>query len=328
MASCQWPTDTGFQAAKEGNIKTYCDILIALAQGARIHEDDLNQARTLLEHGALLDYTDAVCGRTPLIWAIVSGRKDLVEFFADMDASVIYTSDGASVLDTSDGKWDWTPAMWAVMENQNEILRILISKGADLNKMDGLRQRTALIWAASSGRHDSVGAILESRRAHIGLVDGAGMAPLACAYLGGHWKTAQLLLGAGDNANAEVHGASLLEWATIGTNKPFVQMLLEHGGLPNSTNSEGIPLLILAIKRNSPEIVVLLINAGADVQCTDRSGFTALMWAIWHSNMEIVAILVAAKANLYAKDNRGTTVQALAKQSGSVEIIQLVSKPG
>jgi ankyrin repeat protein len=213
------------------------------------------------------------------------------------------------------------------MENQNEILDILIRREADLLLIDSKRKRTALTWAASSGRDEAVQLLLNSKPELLSHTDGEHLTPLACAYVGGHWKTARLLLGAGDSANAKVHGATLLEWAMVARNEEFVRLLLEHHAAPDTADSQGVPLLITAIKRNLPNVVEWMVDCGADVQCKDKTGFSALMWAVWYNNEAIVEFLLERNADLHAVDCKGTTVQDLARQIGNQTIIHRVRLP-
>src|SRR5262249_51570397 len=141
------------EVAKEDNIATVCNLwpqadenptdnaLIAVSRTTKELPVHTEQVKMLLRQGASFKCTDSVCLRTPLIWAIVAGRKDLVELFLEKQA----------LVETRDGVWDWTPVIWAVMEDKPAILDVLIRKGANLTAADGISNRTPLLWAASIG---------------------------------------------------------------------------------------------------------------------------------------------------------------------------------
>ena len=60
----------------------------------------------------------------------------------------------------------------------------------------------------------------------------------------------------------------------------------------------GLPLVILAIKHQKPEVLALLIEHGASVNKQDDNGNTALDWVSSYPNPEVVAILVKSGVDL------------------------------
>ncbi|MGI9548901.1 MAG: ankyrin repeat domain-containing protein, partial [Bdellovibrionales bacterium] len=63
--------------------------------------------------------------------------------------------------------------------------------------------------------------------------------------------------------------------------------------------------LMLAIKKNRPEVAKLLLNYGAYVNVKDMDGRTALMHASFYGN--IVRLLLAYGADVNASDKDGET---------------------
>ncbi|CAO2651420.1 Nn.00g039900.m01.CDS01 [Neocucurbitaria sp. VM-36] len=308
--------------------------------------------RSLLKQGASLECKDPECSRTPLIWAIVTGRVDLVELFLEDKLAI----------ETRDGIWGWTPAIWAVMEDNLGVLEVLISNGVDLGAADSISKRTPLLWAASIGNYHAADAILRSNPELIDVTDMEGMTPLALAYFEGHLETARLFVESRDNSSFKFEsGSSLLAWAILAKNEDFAQLLLEHGADAQGTNMDGVSALILAMKNNLPSTVELLLVHSAYVQCTDENavpaltiavkdqlldiatllvknkadidardadGNTALLWAVWRNDSALVELLVRNKADVTVVDGEGTAVQKWATWTRNEDIIRLVSIPG
>ena len=344
------------EAARSENIATVCKLLIHISRTPEAQPEHTEQVKLLLQQGALFECTDSECLRTPLIWAVVTGREDLVEVFLEEGA----------LVDTRDGWWDWTPVIWAIMENRPTILHALIQKGADLTAADGISLRTPLLWAAGIGSYYAAEVLLKGSPSLIHTRDKEGMTPLTRAYFEGHLETAQLFVESGDNPNVKIKsGSSLLAWTISAEDQDFARLLLKHGADARSTDKDGVSVLILAIQQHLPDIVELLINKGADVNCTDKNGLpaltvaakdkgadlagmlirkgatieakdldgvTALLWAVWRDDKKLVEMLVKAGADVTVADRDGVTVQAWAQTwavwTGNKEIAGLVSPGG
>ncbi len=56
-------------------------------------------------------------------------------------------------------------------------------------------------------------------------------------------------------------------------------------------DSEGTPLLHIAVNNNKPDMVKLLLENDAKVKAKDQYGLTALVYALKGQNAEIVALI-------------------------------------
>ncbi len=109
----------------------------------------------------------------------------------------------------------------------------------------------------------------------------------------------------------------------------FVERFLALGYSPDTVNSKGIPLLILAIRNKHRELVFLLMKAKADVNriSADR-GSSALMEAAVQGDRELVEALIEQGADLDLRSKNGQTALMLAIGEGKTEIARLLIEKG
>lgn len=103
---------------------------------------------------------------------------------------------------------------------------------------------------------------------------------------------------------------------------------IEQGVDPNVTDTNGVPLLSVAARHGSPEIVMALIKAEANVNGVDKDGRTPLMWAGHSKNPEIVRLLLAAGADVNARDNSGSSALAWTAMVGNAASVRLLLDAG
>ena len=109
----------------------------------------------------------------------------------------------------------------------------------------------------------------------------------------------------------------------------FVRRFLTLGYSPDTVNSRGIPLLILAIRNKHPEVAHLLMEAGSDVNKTSADrGSSALMEAAIQGDREMVEELIERGADLDLRSKNGQTALMLAIGEGKSEIAQILIHRG
>lgn len=109
-----------------------------------------------------------------------------------------------------------------------EVVQILIGKGADVNAQGG--QYGNALQAASLGGHKEVVILLSGQGADVNARGGEYGNALQAASQGGHEELVQILLDKGADVNAQGRGyGNALQAASLGGHETIVQILLEHG---------------------------------------------------------------------------------------------------
>ena len=115
--------------------------------------NDVAALRRLLDDGHHADEADE--SWTPLIWASRSGSLEAITLLLDSGADV-------NLPGSTGDNWDATPLQHAILQRQPAAARLLVDRGADLNRGAGPGSPTPLLLAAG----DTDPAILELLLAH------------------------------------------------------------------------------------------------------------------------------------------------------------------
>lgn len=190
--------------------------------------------------------------------------------------------------------------IWAIDNNNTNIIKLAINKGADVNikNKDG---NTALIIAASDGSLFLV----------------------------------ELLLSKGANINDKnIKGDTALHISCQKFYKDIVKILLDNKADVNKANNAGnTPLLVVVSQEMKwpleQEIIDMLLGKGVDVnQVNTRNGSTALIIATRKGYFNVVRHLINKGADVHKKDNDGNTALIEAAKKGSTGIVELLIKNG
>ena len=183
---------------------------------------------------------------------------------------------------------------------QEEMVKIFLANGVNVNKLDCEEEDTALICAV--------------RKENIDLV--------------------RLLLANGADVNVTNHwGDTALMWAIEVENVELVQLLLDNGADVNAREKNGVTALLLAANEEKTEMVKFLLANGADVNVADDNGMTALMWTVEAGNEEFVQFLLANGADVNAlhvdeKTGAGQTALMVAVDNGFTDMARLLLENG
>ncbi|HTF37900.1 MAG TPA: ankyrin repeat domain-containing protein [Blastocatellia bacterium] len=195
-------------------------------------------------------------------------------------------------------------------EEQANTVRLLASKGADVDALDSSGNTTLMQAAVDMFPYDvSVVRALLEQNANVHVKDPHGRNALALA----------ILVGGG---NAEIIEALLRKNADPNSTLPTSD-LSEEQTESNDANLAGMSVLIWAAMFEREDIVTLLLNAGADVNHRLANGLTALHFAALRGCTQIVKQLVSKGADL-----RKYGLEALALGSKSGAIAQYLTDSG
>lgn len=161
---------------------------------------DLGATQTLLTNGANPNGNDRVLDKRPLILAAHRGYTSIVELLLDHGATLeVSDSVGLSAL------------YWATSENEVEIVRLLLSRGADANR--GVDGSTALHSAITNNQPEIVELLLE-HGADVNSAEGnLSHLPLIRAVSSFNADMVRLLLAKGADINVrDENGLNVLDW--------------------------------------------------------------------------------------------------------------------
>lgn len=187
-----------------------------------------------------------------------------------------------------------------VKEQDTELVKLLLRKGADVTAKDRL-----------------------------------GMGALAMAVEKFNLRMATLLIEAGADVQQRVWDCSLLFW-TLNSFHPddttfvhFVQTLLQRGAsVKADPENDSQPPLRVAISHGHSKIVPLLLRYGADPNWKNESeeGRTPLWEAV--GDYSVFMQLIRAGASYRDKDKIGATLLFKAAESGNVEVCRFLLHRG
>jgi len=222
------------------------------------------------------------------------------------------------------------PLIAAANEGDNDALRRLIEKGADVNVSQPSDGTTALIVAAAFG-HLRVVETLLSAKADPNKPNAQGRVPLGAAAEGGHNHIVQLLLrsGAVVDQPSRIGDTPLFLAALRGQWEPF-KTLLAAGADPRRVTPTHNTALIMAAqgaalpdaKGDHLAILKKLLEAGCPLDSAVLdTGVTAFIVGCASGKPEIVDTLLAAKCDPFHKMKNGSSALMAAVQGGNEKIV-------
>ena len=234
---------------------------------ARLHL--VNVSIVLLFCGLLLYWVKAESGevKNTFLDAIIDGNIQTVQELLSKDPDLISAIDNRH-------KGTSTPALHlAVAHGHNNIVRLLLSKGAKPDVRDGY-DFSALEVAAKNGRANVVSSLVSYGGDINGERQEFHRSPL---YFASNSEVAEALIASGADVNGQDKlNITPLHFVTGDGATEAAKVLIKHGAKVNARNKWGETPLHWAAKRGQKDTAEFLLAAGADINARDSGGLTAL----------------------------------------------------
>lgn len=228
-------------------------LAVAAALGYRGIVKDLLGARVKVD----LEAVDAY-GRTPLVHAVLGGRKSTALALLEAGAST----------DARFGADRITPLIAAAAAGHTKLVPLLVSHGADLETAD-LNGRTPIFHAVMAGHMGPAAALLKAG-ADAGALDKEGCAPIIYATRMEFLEMVALL--AVHRASVDLNVTDAKGWTPLHLaaghgRTAIVDLLLSQGASIRVQDSDGRTPLMLAAKNGHLSIcTALLIHSASQVR--------------------------------------------------------------
>ena len=223
---------------------------LLLAIKSPIVESRIDMMKLLIDNKANINYTDDD-GFTPLNIAIETGNMETVKLLITNGADVnSLMQDGVSLIG------------YAIAQNNMDLLQILIENGANVNNTNGDSWADTPLMTASRLGLDNVVRILLTRNADINATDINGNTALHTAALNSQLSVIKLLLEKNPNLDIQNKvGNTALHLAVISGNIDIVGELVLKGANARIRNNDRRYPIDIARANNSAAIFEILREA-------------------------------------------------------------------
>ncbi|XP_015906122.2 alpha-latroinsectotoxin-Lt1a-like [Parasteatoda tepidariorum] len=260
--------------------------------------------------------------KTPIHAAAAAGNECVLNRILAKDPNQIEVKD-------IDGN---TPLHLAAENNKSNLVKLLLSKGADVNAKNKLHL-TPLHIACRRQFQRTVSSLLESRDIDVNVADESGLTPLHVSVSNGIYNsdvTKKLLRMPDININAQNDiGLTALHFATLQNLTENVELLIKQTNINiNEGDKNKVTPLHYAAMKGYLSIVELLINKKQKIDincvCEDKK-YTPLMYAVYFTKKEIVEKLLAeSKIQVDIASPDMYTALHLAIANGRKDIVEML----
>ena len=259
----------------------------------------------LIEHGGCdVNARDS----RALFAAIEKGQFDIVKVLVEHEVNINARAPYSR----------FTPLTLAAERDIEEISRLLVENGADVDGKDYLGQ-TAIFRIGKL----AIVKILVNRGANVNVQDKYGRTPLMIHAEKGNKDIVSYLVAHG----ADVDRKDTVGWTAlhISGHLTIVKILVDGGANVNVQDSDGHTPLMIHAENGNKDIVSYLITHHADVDRRDTAGWTALHIS---GHLTIVKILVDGGANVNVQDDKGRTPLMIHAEKGNKDIVSYLIAHG
>ncbi|MDD5456116.1 MAG: ankyrin repeat domain-containing protein [Candidatus Margulisbacteria bacterium] len=219
-------------------------------------------------------------------WECVNVVKELILVGADLEA---VNNDNNTALMRTAGLW-----------GGEDVLDLLIAKGADVNYINTQRNNYSVLMQAVLGKHvRNVQKLLKSG-ADVNHKDITNTTSLMFAAQIGKKELFEVLLKGGADINARNNGGwTALMFAAVNGHKDIVEMLLKKKADKNIKDADNWTALTLALSKEHKEVAGKLIISGAELNIQSGEEYqSALSMAIIKNYYDLVKEILRRKADI------------------------------
>ncbi|XP_048237152.1 serine/threonine-protein phosphatase 6 regulatory ankyrin repeat subunit A-like [Haliotis rufescens] len=245
---------------------------------------------------------------TPVMKAAVDGRKDVFDLLVKEKANLERTDDSGNNLlhlachggNVSNVKYllpqfninsrggnGWTPVMYAAVNGDSDLFRLLVSRGADLSLEDDYNNNVF----------------------HLGCI-------------GGNRTIVKNLLPKADkNSRGNLGRTGIMKSAWAGNADVFKLLLSKKVDL-TTTDDNNDTILHLASQGGNCSIVEYLIEKQFDINCRGKNDLTTVMSAAWSGKKDAFELLSSKQDSMSVYNVYRDTILHLACEGGNISIVQ------
>jgi len=310
-------------------------------------------------HRLNIDVVDSA-GRTPLHFAVMDGRMEVVRLLLEWEGINIDVEDSAGL----------TPLHYSVQNGHSEVVELLLNKGKSFATLDYDRQCAVfetllhlaielgvltiaihLLNALGSRMNDFHNDISTKFSNNESLNNQSRL--LASAAMSNHFEIIKYIVKWQPEVNVNersewatipglvatpLHFAAIGSVASVGGPKhghvEAVQELLEHRELDvNAEDNKKMTPLRYAIEAGDVDMVKVLCQKDKfhrlNIDVVDSAGRTPLHFAVVDGRMEVVKVLLERQGiSIDAEDSEGLTPLQYSVQNGHSEVVELLLNKG
>mmetsp|Transcript_6620 Transcript_6620/g.24740 ORF Transcript_6620/g.24740 Transcript_6620/m.24740 type:complete len:533 (-) Transcript_6620:1210-2808(-) len=268
-------------------------------------------------------------GVHPLILACSTNNLEAVRHIASKELSLgrEFLPDVPRHKDTG-----YTPLMCAVAVGSLQIVKLLVSHGANANFVTdhSMSRWSVLMKGADLGFLEIVRFLVEEGGARLRHVNKHGESSLTRAALSGHVEVVRYLLSKRANVNlADELGSCPLHWASLHGHLSVVSLLLDFGANPNHTDNNLETPLMFAVGNHHPSTVRVLLEKGkANPNMCNKNGESPLMEAATKGYADLVDVLIEYGADVHHRNKDYVSSLDKASQAGHLQVVKILVSNG
>lgn len=232
--------------------------------------------------------------------------------------------------DKTSGELQRTALHQAAHFNHCKCLTMLLNNSSDLQNIEDAGGDMAIHLAAWAGHVEAL-SILLAHSADVDWLSGRdGYSPLWCAISACHIDAARLLLkqGARVSLRSASGGLSPLHQAAATGQSAMCELLVERGAHVDALDDEQNSALHYAAVSGSLAAVTVLLRAGAAIDLQQAQGLQPAHWAAHRGYKDILNILLAYGASVNATTESGASLLHMAANRGHLAASRILLEKG